>query len=65
MNHMHLIFLTDYVKELIRQTVYQCELGGSTTTSIHDIPQPLCSAYEHPNKETAIQEHKNRFKNYD
>ena len=24
-------------------------------TSTHDIPQPLCSAYEHPNKETAIQ----------
>ena len=46
------------IKELIRETVYKCKLGGSTTASTHDIPQPLCSAREHPNKETAIQEYK-------
>ena len=63
MNHIHTQFSTEYIKELIRETVYQCELGGSTTTSTHDIPRPLCSAYEHPNKETAIQEYKIQFKN--
>ena len=63
MNYIHTQFSTGYIKELIRETVYQCELGGSTTTSTHDIPQPLCSAYKNPNKETATQEHKSQFKN--
>ena len=50
---------TDYTEELIKETVHQCLKGGSILAD--NVPQPLCSAYEHPCKETAVQEHRSRF----
>ena len=46
-------------EELIKETFYQCQKGGNTL--VDNILQPLCSAYEHPRKETAVQEHRSRF----
>ena len=50
---------TEYTEQLIKETVYQCQQGGSALTD--DVPQPLCSTYEHPDKETAVEKHKSRF----
>lgn len=52
-------YSTAYTEELIKETVYQCQKGGSTLAD--HVPQPLCSAYERPHKETAVQEHRSRF----
>ena len=52
-------YSTAYTEELIKKTVYQCQKKGSTLAD--SVPQLLCSAYEHPLKETAVQEHRNRF----
>ena len=52
-------YLIAYTEELIKETVYQCQKGGSTLGD--NIPQRLCSAYEHPHKETVVQEHRSRF----
>ena len=37
---------------LIKETVYQCQKVGRTSGD--NVPQPLCSAYEHLYKETAV-----------
>ena len=52
-------YLIAYTEELVKETVYQCQKGGSTLAD--NVPQPLCSAYEHLRKETAVQEHRSRF----
>ena len=42
---------TEYTEQLIKETVYQYQQGGSALTD--DVLQPLCSTYGHPDKETA------------
>ena len=43
---------TEYTEQLIKETIYQYQQGGSALTD--DVLQPLCSTYEHPDKETAM-----------
>jgi len=49
-----------YIEKLISETVTIDKNSQFTITE--DTPKPLCAAYEHPLKETAIQKHKSRFK---
>ena len=49
----------EYTEQLIKETVYQSQQGGSALTD--DVPQPLCSTYEHHDKETAVEKHKSQF----
>ena len=51
---------TGYIEKLINKTMTICE-EDSQYTITEDTPKALCAAYEHPLKETAIQEHKSRF----
>ena len=50
----------EYIEKLISKTINICKEDKQYTIT-EDIPKPLCAAYEHPVKETAIQEHKSRF----
>ena len=54
--------LTEYTEQLIKETIYQCQQGGNALTD--DVPQPLCSTYEHPDKETAMKNIKVDFQFY-
>ena len=42
---------------LLQETIRQCKMGGSIQSDGEE-PKPLCSAYEQPDKATAIQQHK-------
>ena len=42
------------------KTINYCEEDREYTVT-ENTPQPLCTAYEHPPKARAIQEHKSRF----
>ena len=51
---------TGYIEELIQETIKQCNTGGVDLQDEQE-PKPLCSAFERPDKATAIQQHKSRF----
>ena len=42
------------------KTINYCKEDREYTVT-ENTPQPLCTAYEHPPKARAIQEHKSRF----
>ena len=51
---------SDYLDELTAETISYCETGTSQER-IDDVPEPLCSQYERPEKTFAIQQHRSRF----
>jgi len=54
-----LFTLVDYLDELMQETILQCE--NSTSQLSQTIPEPLCSAYERPDKAAAVSRHCSRF----
>ena len=50
--------ITGYLDTLLQQTVYGCQ--QRTSQNPVDVPEPLCSAYERPDKLTAVQRHRSR-----
>ena len=54
------LIYTGYVEQLLQETIKQCKMGRSDQSDGEE-PRPLCSAYERPDKATAIQQHKSRF----
>ena len=51
---------TDYISELVKETVEVVKTGDTIVYSF-DIPEPLASQYEKPQKSHAVQWHKTRF----
>ena len=51
---------TGYIEQLLQETIKQCKKGGGDLSDEEE-PKPLCSAFEQPDKATAIQQHKSRF----
>lgn len=49
-----------YVEQLLHETIKFCKMGEGDLSDGEE-PKPLCSAYERPDKATAIQQHKSRF----
>ena len=58
-NHSLILSLTEYIDELIQETIHQCEIGGCIITQ--KTPPPLCSSFERPDKKQAVKAHKSRF----
>ena len=57
-------FIKYYVNELVAESVNQYIKRDQlqlTTPAQPSVPKPLCSEFERPNKEDAIQRHKSRF----
>ena len=48
-----------YLDALIQATINQCEVGISKEST--DVPKPLCSQYERPDKMSAVHQHRSRF----
>ena len=45
-----------------KKTIVLCKTGGPIDyEKFSEVPQPLCSTYERPEKSIAIQMHKSRF----
>ena len=57
---MGLSFLTVYIDNLIKETITLCK-KGEPTADMPEIPEPLCSRFERPEKATAVKMHKSRF----
>ena len=53
-------FKTDYIDDLMQETLHKC-MEGSTVQPPPNLPQPLSSAYEKPDKISAIKTHRSRF----
>ena len=55
--------LLDYVDALLIKTKQLCKDGNVQTRTRFspDIPKPLSSQYERPDKATAVKRHKSRF----
>ena len=51
---------SDYLDELVRDTITYCE-AGTSQESIDDVPEPLCSQFERPDKMFVIQQHRSHF----
>ena len=51
---------TGYIEQLLQETIKQCKKRGGDLSDEEE-PKPLCSAFEQPDKATAIQQHKSRF----
>ena len=49
-----------YIEKLMSKTITICKEDTQCTLT-EDIPKPLSTAYQHPLKEIAIQEHRSRF----
>ena len=60
LNYVSKLFLTGYVIDLIKRTIEMCEKGESIE-ELSEIPKPLSSQYERPEKSMAIKMHKSRF----
>ena len=55
-------FTAEYIDALIEKTKQLCKDGGTRSqTQSSDIPKPLSSQYEKPEKAVAIKSHKSRF----
>ena len=53
------IIYIGYLDELIEETIKRFKDGNVATPS--EVPEPLCSEYERPEKDTAIKQHRSRF----
>ena len=51
--------ITGYLDTLLHEIVNGCQQRISQNPL--DVPEPLCSAYERPDKLTAVQHHRSRF----
>lgn len=66
-NNVQLVLLlctsthTGYVQDLVSKTVELCKTGCSLTTPAPEVPLPLSSQYERPDKAMAVVQHKSRF----
>ena len=60
------VFLTDYVKQLMKEVI-RCRHVNPTITeatakeSVREIPRPLSSCVDKVDKITAVEQHKSRF----
>ena len=50
---------TDYLDDLLAETILQCTCVE--TSRPMNIPEPLCSGYERPDKDLAVTRHRSRF----
>ena len=50
---------TDYLDDLLAETILQCTCVE--TSRPMNIPEPLCSGYERPDKDSAVTRHRSRF----
>ena len=60
---MGLSFLTVYIDNLIKETITLCK-KGEPTADMPEIPEPLCSRFERPEKATAKRAEKFSVFNY-
>ena len=51
--------ITDYLDDLMTETIRQCEEG--TPQQSLSVPEPLCSGYQRPDMAAAVSEHRSRF----
>ena len=47
--------------DLLHEMIEWGKKGGRKTQRTQQIPEVLCAGYDHPDKQTAIQQHTNRF----
>ena len=50
---------TDYLDDLLAETILQCTCAE--TSRPLNIPEPLCSGYERPDKDSVVTRHRSRF----
>ena len=55
------VSLPDYIDDLVQETFQLCTQQQHTQESTCDVPEPLCSGYDRPDKTTAIARHTSRF----
>lgn len=58
---MQINLYTEYVDDLMSETIRRCREQIVEETDPQNIPPPLSSQYEQPDKKKAIQHHKSRF----
>ena len=50
-----------YIDELLDETIKVFEDADGSIMQLSEIPEPLCSGYNRPEKDIAIKGHKTRF----
>lgn len=54
-------FFLEYIEMLMSETLRRCSDGIIEELPVDDVPAPLSSQYEKPEKIIAIKSHKSRF----